>query len=249
MGIINDLGKGAGLVSGLVNPWNWGEAAYNAYTDKPDGNLIDIAADNFLYNVFSSLDEWTRDEWLPTFQEAADRNKGFWHRVGTDPDFWTQDLVDGLAFLASAWIPGAALAKFGTGAAMASRISKLGSRVGVAAETSTLVADAASSARWFEQTGKLARNLDAFNSWAVATSSEAMFEAAEVRRSILDAPLYDEFGDALINKKTGKPFTLDERKEAAAQAALNTFGMNAAVLGISNVFEYKFLKKLMGGVK
>ena len=246
MGIINELGKGVGFVAGLVNPWNWGEAAYNTYTDQPGGNLIDIAADNVIHKAFEASDEWTRNEWLPTFQEAADNNKGFWHRVATDADFWTQDFVDGLAFLASAWIPGAALSKVGAGAALATRIGGLGARVSVAAEASTLAAEAASSARWFEQTGKLARNLDAFNSWAIATSSEAMFEAAEVRKSILDAPMYDEFGDPIINKKTGKPFTLDERKQAAAQAALNTFGMNAAVLGISNVFEYKFLKKLMG---
>jgi hypothetical protein len=247
MGVINKVGEGAGFIAGLVNPWNWGEAIYNTATDQPGGNLIDIAADNAIYKTFENLDEWTKNEWLPTFQEAADRNKGFWARAGSDLDFWTDDFVDGVSFLAAAWIPGAVLGELGAGAAMASRLGKVAQGLGLAGEVGVAgIEEASALTRWFSQTGKAARNLDAFNSWAIATSSEAMFEASQVRNDILNSPDFDINGDPVINQATGKPFTTDEKKKMAGQGALNTFLMNAAVLGISNVFEYKQLLKLMG---
>ena len=247
MGVIDKVGMGVGFIAGLVNPWNWGEAIYNTATDQPGGNLIDIAADNSIYKIFEGVDEWTKNEWLPTFQEAADKKKGFWARAGSDLDFWTDDFVDGVSFLAAAWIPGAVLGELGAGAAMASRLGKVAQGLGMAGEVGAAgIEEASALSRWFAQSGKAARNLDAFNSWAIATSSEAMFEASAVRTDILNSPDYDINGDPIINQATGKPFTSDEKKKMAAQGAMNTFLMNAAVLGVSNVFEYKYLAKMMG---
>jgi hypothetical protein len=214
MGVVNKVMMGAGFIAGLVNPLNWGEAIYNTATDQPGGNLIDIAADNGIYKIFEGLDEWTKNEWLPTFQEAADREKGFWARAGSDLDFWTDDFVDGVSFLAAAWIPGAVLGEIGVGAAMASRLAKVTQTFGRAGQIGAAgIEEASALSRWFAQSGKAARNLDAFNSWAIATSSEAMFEASEVRNSILNSPDFDANGDAIINPKTGRPFSLDEKKK------------------------------------
>ena len=247
MGVIDKVGMGVGFIAGLVNPWNWGEAIYNTATDQPGGNLIDIASDNSMYKIFEGIDEWTKNEWLPTFQEAADREKGFWARAGSDLDFWTDDFVDGVSFLAAAWIPGAVLGELGAGAAMASRLGKVAQGLGMAGEVGAAgIEEAAVLTRWFAQSGKAARDLNAFNSWAIATSSEAMFEASAVRKDILNSPDYDVNGDAILNPATGRMFTSDEKKKMAGQGALNTFLMNAAVLGVSNVFEYKYLSKLMG---
>lgn len=241
MGTVTKLSQGAGFVSGLL--YGVGAKIVGAYEGE---NVIDIAADNAIMNSLNAVDEWTKNEWLPTFQEAADREKGFWARASSDADFWTDDFVDGVSFLAAAWIPGAILGEIGAGAAMASRLARGARALGIAGDVGATVEEAGALTNWFAQTGKAARQLDAFNSWAIATSSEAMFEAAEVRKSILESPDYDINGNPIINPLTGRPFTTAEKKKMAGQGALNTFVMNAAVLGVSNVFEYKYLSKLMG---
>lgn len=243
MGVINKVGMGVGFISGLVNPWNWGEAVVT------DENLISIAADNAMYKAFEASEEWTKNEWLPTFQEAADRKKGFWQRLYSDGDFWADDFVDGVSFLAAAWIPGAVLGELGAGAAMAARLGKGAQSLGLAIEAGEVAANverASALSKWFAESGKAARQLDAFNSWALATSSEAMFEAASVRKDILNSPDFDVNGDAVLNPKTGRPFTPEEKRKMAGQGALNTFLMNAAILGISNAWELKYVNKLLG---
>ena len=243
MGVINKVGMGVGFIAGLVNPWNWGEAAVT------DENLISIAADNALYKVFEASEEFTKNEWLPTFQEAADRKKGFWQRLYSDGDFWADDFVDGVSFLAAAWIPGAVLGELGAGAAMAARLGKGAQSLGLAVEAGEVAANverASTLSKWFAESGRAAKQLDKFNSWALATSSEAMFEAASVRKDILNSPDYDVNGDAVLNPKTGRPFTPDEKRKMAGQGALNTFLMNTAILGISNAWELKYVNKLLG---
>jgi hypothetical protein len=241
IGTIDKVAQGFGFIGGLA----YGAVAkgLGAYEGE---NIIDIASDNAVMNTLNQFDEWTKNEWLPTFQEAADREKGFWARAYSDLDFWTNDFVDGISFLAAAWIPGAILGEAGAGAAMAARLARAGKALGVVGDVSSTVQEASALTRWFSQTGKAARNLDAFNSWAIATSSEAMFEASAVRKDILESPDYDKNGDPIINFKTGRPFTVEEKKEMASQAALNTFVMNATILSVSNAFEYKYLSKLMG---
>lgn len=227
------VGEGIGFVAGLASPWNWGT----------DEGVVSKAADNSMYQFFNYLDEETKNEWLPTFQEAADREKGFWNRAATDGDFWTEDAVDGFAFMASAWIPGIALSKLGLGARALSMLSKVGTLTG---EAGVAIEGAEAAANYFSKAQTWAKGLDKFNAWALATTSESMFEAKGVRDKILDNLSYDQYGNQVINPKTNKPYTEQEKGVIAGEGSKNTFVMNAALLGVTNLLEYKYVAKLFG---
>ena len=103
LGTAIKTGQGVGFIGGLLDPANW------------DSDIISKAADNGFSQVMNGLDDKMKQEWLPTYQEASDRNRGFWWRAFHDGDFWMDDVVDGLAFMASAWIPGLAVSKLAGG--------------------------------------------------------------------------------------------------------------------------------------
>jgi hypothetical protein len=230
---VTKLSTGVGYLGGLISPWNWGT----------EEGVFSKAADNALSKMSKDLEEYASTEWFPTFQEAEDRNKGFWSRALTDGDFWADDVVDGAAFMASAWIPGIALSKIGIGA-MAMR--GLGSTLGGAAKgLGATVEGAEAVANYFSKAQSAAKNLDAFSSWALATTSEAMFEANGVRDEVIKALSYDIYGNPVIDPSTGSPFTQEEKRKRAGEAAQNTFLMNSMVLGVSNVFEWRYLSKML----
>jgi hypothetical protein len=227
LGIVTKVGQGAGFILGLANPTNW------------DSDIISNAADNGLSQLFDKLDEKTKEDWLPTFQEASDRDKGFWNKFFTDGDFWMTDAVDGAAFLVSAWVPGMALSKLGLGAKAAQGLSRL--RVGVSAAEKNIEAAAAVQNYLSKAESVFKSGLDKFNAWALATGSEAMFEAAGVKNKVYDSLNYDEFGRVKINPGTGLPYSEDEKKQIAGAAAQNTFVLNAGLLAITNSIELKWL--------
>src|SRR6185295_11684977 len=101
---LTKLGTGVGYLLGLANPVNWFEDNYLA----ADG-------DNVIAKAFADLEDNLKNDWLTTYQEAADRNKGFFSRAFTDLNFWTEDVVDGAAFMASAFVPGLIVSKIGLG--------------------------------------------------------------------------------------------------------------------------------------
>jgi hypothetical protein len=225
------IGEGVGFVGGLFNPNNW------------DENIISKASDNAFSNLMEQLDEDMRNEWLPTYQEAVDRDKGFFGRAFTDLDFWTDDVVDGVAFVASAWIPGLGLAKLQAGTKLLKGASYLG-RIG-AATAEEAVVNASKVQRFILNAEKYGQNIDKFNAWAYATASEAMFEAAEVKKKVKDSlSAADEFGLYKINPETGKAYTEEEKNELAGKAARNTFLFNAALLAGTNSIELNWLGKL-----
>jgi hypothetical protein len=219
--------QGAGFIGGLISPWNYGT----------EEGVISKAADNWLYKAMESFDDYTKNEWMPTFQEAADKEKGFWNRFATDGDFWTEDVVDGLAFMLSAWIPGMALSKLGLGAAALRGLGSA-SRVGAAGLGAT-VEGAEAIANYFTQAQKVAKGIDQFGTWALATASESMFEGKEVR---------DNVRNTLRNKikPDGSYYSNDEINKIAGEAAKNTFLMNSVLLGATNVFQMKYFAKAFG---
>lgn len=223
-------GLGLGLVGGVLNPSEW------------DSDIISNASDNAFSNLFSQLDEKSRNEWLPTYQEANDRNKGFWSRAFSDGDFWMTDAVDGAAFLISAWIPGLALSKVGLGARLARGLS--GFRVGTQSAEAA-IEGAASAANYTKNAATAFNRLDKFNAWALATTSEAMFEAKEVKDRVMESLTYDETGRIRL-KPDGTPYTQEEKARIAGASAQNSFLFNAALLAGSNAFELKWLGQAFG---
>ena len=225
--VITKTLQGFGFLGGLASPWNWGS----------DEGVVSKAADNALYSAMSNFDDWTKNEWMPVYQEAADRDKGFFNRMFTDGDFWAEDAVDGAAFMLSAFIPGAALSKLGIGAATMRGLGSL-TRVGAQGLGST-IEGAGAIANYFSQAQKAAKTIDKFNTWALATASESMFEAKEVRDSVRHS---------LRNtaKQDGSYYSDEEINKIAGDASRNTFLMNASLLGATNIFQMKYFAKAFG---
>jgi hypothetical protein len=230
LGIVSKTGEGIGYIGGLLDSDNW------------DADIISKASDNSFSEVFRSLDEKTKNEWLPTYQEAADRDKGFWSRAFTDGDFWMTDAVDGLAFLASAWVPGIALSKLQLGANLARLAS--GMRIGVGAAEAA-IEGAGAAVNYTKSAANAFSKLDKFNAWALATASESMYEAKAVKDKVMDSLSYDEFG-RIRYKEDGTPYSDEEKARIAGAASQNTFLMNAALLAATNAVELKWLGQAFG---
>lgn len=230
VGVVSKVGEGVGFIGSLLNPMNW------------DSDIISNASDNAFSNLFNQLDEKSKTEWLPTYQEADDRDKGFWSRAFTDGDFWMTDTVDGLAFLVSAWVPGLALSKLSLGAKLARGVSGL--RTGLSAAEAA-IEGAGAAANYTRNAATAFNRLDKFNAWALATASESMFEAKEARDRIMDSLSYDEFGRTRL-KADGTPYTEEEKLRIAGAGAQNSFLMNAALLAATNAVELKWLGQALG---
>lgn len=219
------VGQGLGFVVGLASPSSW------------DGDLIANASDNAFAKMMDNLEDDVRNDWLPTYQEAADRDKGFFARAVSDADFWAEDFVDGVAFLASAWLPGLAGSKLSLG----SRASKSLSFLRTGANTAEQAVEGASKIQKFLSGAKsFATGLDTNVAWAYATASESMFEGAEVKDKVYNSLQFE------INPDTGVLYTEDEKKKIAGQAAHNTFLMNMMLLGFTNKFELRMLGSMFG---
>jgi hypothetical protein len=230
LGVVSKVGEGVGFIGSLLNPENW------------NSDLISNASDNAFSEIFRSLDEKSQTEWLPTYQEAADRDKGFWNRAFTDGDFWMTDTVDGLAFLVSAWVPGLALSKLQLGARLAMGVSGLRTGIGAA---EAAIEGAATAANYTKNAATAFSRLDKFNAWALATASESMFEAKSVKDNVMASLSYDEFGRIRL-KEDGTAYTEEEKKRIAGAAAQNTFIMNGALLAATNAIELKWLGQAFG---
>ena len=234
LGTAIKVGQGVGFVAGLLDPTNW------------DSDIISKAADNGFSQVMNGLDKKMQEEWLPTFQEASDRDKGFWWRAFHDGDFWMTDVTDGLAFMASAWIPGLGLSKLGLGVKAARGLAGL--RIGVGAAEATVEGAAAASNYLSKANTIFKTGIDRFNAWALATASESMFEANETKTKIYNSLTTDPTsGRLMVDPETGLPYAEDKKKKIAGAGAQNTFVLNAALLGATNAIELSWFGKIFGG--
>jgi hypothetical protein len=231
---LTKAGQTFGYLGGLLSPWNYGT----------EEGIFAKAADNSLYSAMHKFEEYTKNEWMPTFQEAADRNKGFFHRMFTDGDFWAEDVTDGIGFMISSFVPGMAFARLGMGARMLRTLGGI-TRVG-AKGAGAAVEGAESIANYFSNAQRAAKSIDAFAAWSMATAGESMFEATEVKNFIKENLRQDAYGNPVINPQTGQPYTESEINRIAGEKARDTFVMNAGLLGFTNVFQLRMLSKVMG---
>lgn len=230
--VATKTGSGLGFIGGLLT-----QGTASIFDDAYDENLISKISDNAVSNMFQGLEDTLKNEWLPTYQEASDRNKGFFERAYSDLNFWTEDVVDGAAFMASAFIPGMTLSKLGAGTKLVQGLSRLRLGVNAAGET---ISGLELAQRYLGSAEKIAKGFDKFTTWATATASEAMFEAKDTKDRVLESL------KGQINPSTGQEYTDAEMKEIAGGAARNTFLMNSALLGITNVVQMNYLYKALG---
>ena len=232
--VTTKLGQNVGFLYGMANPANWGE------------DIIAKAADNGISNFFSGVEENVKNDWLRTFNSAEDREKGFFSRMFTDKEFWSEDFVDGAAFMGAAWIPGMALNKLNLGNKMLGSVGKVfGKNVSPSSSLANIEA-MSQGANYFTKAQQAMKTLGKFNAIAMATTSESLFEANEMKESIYRSLSADENGIPRINPNTGQFYTEDEKREISAKGARNGFLMNAALLGITNAYELPYVSRLMG---
>jgi hypothetical protein len=228
-------GQSVGFIFGLANPTNWG------------ADYIDNASKNAIAQVFSSMDESMKEDWLPVYQKAEAKDKGFWWRATHDMNFWTSDFVDGVAFMASAYAPGGILSKLGLG----QRIAKGLSAFKWGAESADLAIEGAAKAQNYLTKAQSiwANRINKFNQWALSVGGEAMFEAKEVGDNIKKGLTYDENGQIRIDPETGLPYTEEKKKQIAGANMRSTFLSNAALLAATNALELKWMNSMLGKVE
>lgn len=229
LGTTAKVGQGVGFLLGLSNPMNW------------DADFISNVADNGISKVFEQLDQKTKEDWFPLYQEAEDREKGFWNRLFTDGDFWAEDIADGAAFMASVFVPGMALSKLGLGAKLLRLGSGLRWGTGIAEDA---VVNAGKVQNYLTRGAQIAKTIDKTTLWATSTASEALFEAAEVKRNIINSLTYDEYGNFILDPETNLPYTEEQKKRIAGQNAKSTFLLNTALLGLTNIVQLRWLGKI-----
>lgn len=211
------------------------------------GNWVAGAGDNALTQYGKKMEAKINDEWNPIYQEAGDRNKGFFWRAAHDLNFWTQDGTDALAFMASAWVPAAMLRGLSLGVRAVKGLAALRG-VGIAEEGAIGITDALSGSsvsalntannfgklsKWISN-AKIARGIDVATTSLINTPSEAMFEGQSTKEDVLAAIN----ADPLLSK-----LPEEEKLKRAGLAASNVFKANLVALAASNLFEANLMFK------
>ncbi len=194
------IGEGLGYVGSML-------------TSIGSDNYWADVADNGLSSWFEGLEQGFKDQVIPVYKSAGFDEKGFFSKL-TDWSFWNDAVADGVAFMASAAIPGMVLSKVGTAGAafsVTSKLGKLASTVGLGS--------------WQQ-----------LASWGFNTGMEAAMEASQVYKEV-DKRLRAERDQGLNN------LTDLDIKERAGNMAANTVAGNFAVLSISNAWENRLFFK------
>jgi hypothetical protein len=89
--------------------------------------------DNSITKWGQEADEKLRDV-LPTYSSAQYNDSGWIGKMGT-AKFWTTDLADGIAYVASAYVPGAVIGKVGGAVGTGARALTIGSKFGALDES------------------------------------------------------------------------------------------------------------------
>lgn len=197
---------------------------------NPEGNFISRAADSGFAHLFEEL-ETEAKEALPIFKSSAYQDKNIFQKAAT-LDFWMEDVVDGVAFALSSYVGGGAISKMGTGAKLATAF-----RSGL---TKAAGRNVGQSGVKLGNIQNLARRIDKVTGTALMTSSEAMFEAAGVKKAIL------EDRDLIAR------YSSEDLKKIAAERARDTYLLNLAFIAPTNLFEWSSIynkTKLFGKTK
>lgn len=191
------LGEGLGYVGSML-------------TSIGSDNYWADVADNGFSNWLEGLEQDFKDQVLPVYKQAGFDDKGFFSKL-LDWSFWNDSVADGVAFMASAAVPGMGFAKLGTfgkfGQAFSTtaKLGKFASKVGLGS--------------WAE-----------LSSWTFNTAMEASQEGAGVFKE-MKRRLELERAQGLNNLSD------EDIKARAGSLAANTIAGNFAVLGLSNAFE------------
>lgn len=191
---------------------------------------INYVTDNFWVNGFASLEEGIKES-FPIYK-TKEYEKGNILDKMSSLSWWTDDFVDGAAFMASALVPGSVLSKMGAGYKVTNTYSKIGRQMSSALNKTKLGRNpgATKGLKTLSQEGDLA----AITAWN--TINEAGFEAKDTQESIRTALLKE--------RELGKNSLSDEEINLkASKGARNTFISNVAFVMPSNYITSSFVFK------
>jgi exodeoxyribonuclease-5 len=186
--------------------------------------------DNGWSSMFNSLEENIKEE-LPIYKTRKYLEGSLLDQALT-LGFWTDDVVDGAAFMLSALIGAKGMSAIGKEVGAYSKLAKTFSKYSIAAKTGERVGETSMALQKWVDASTLA-TISTLNS-----VSEAAFEAKDVKDSIMTSFR----GDI----ESGR-MTEEEAKLKSAEAAKTTFWMNMALLSPSNLLETAMFLK--GGAK
>lgn len=186
----------------------------------------DKMTDNFWVRWTDGMKEDLHDI-LPVYQRRAVKEGNVWDKMFS-ADWWATDGASGIAFMASALVPGLGLAKLPKALSITSKLSKggrysskvLGMLDDVAAKTGL----AKKTALMGGKGAAAKQGIDVFNATVANTLFEAGVEARGAQMSYEDSLLEKlEAGEIDYNQ-------YQELKATSGQVAANVFGANAALL-------------------
>lgn len=256
--------QGFGFLGGLIGI---GNKHNNYHSGSNFADWIAGASDNGLAQWGRDVAEDVDNIYRPVYNEAADRDKGFFSRMFTDLDFWKGDVVDGAAFMLSAYATGNVFNSLNLGTKAVQGINAwrglqfADEAAALSAEGLTGMSEAATVSRAATMTAEGAPVIPG------VASAEAGKVVTDIARGIANSPLANginmgvatlmntasesmteatllknELADKLMMEKNPdgtQKYTPEQVRDISARAARNSFLMNMLVLGPSNLWEVK----------
>ena len=253
--------QGFGFLGGLMGIGNHNDR----YESNGFANWIAGAADNGLAVWAKDFNENVDNYYRPIYNEASDREKGFWKRMLTDGEFWKGETVDMVGFLASAYATGGigeflnlggkavrglaalkslnfadpAVALSEEGLSGLSEATNLNKGAAISETGAPLVTNTFSpnAGKFYSRFVQEAGNFANANkiNMGVGTIINSASEAMFEASN-----LKDELSTRLASERNGDgtyKYTPEQVKNLSASAAQNSFLLNMMVLPLSNLWE------------
>lgn len=222
----NTIGREVANIPGYIGGGIAGAAGEIA---DPTGNsFIETATNNFWVNSVQSASDDIKNM-IPTYMTDDAVNGKLWDRM-TDGTWWATTGADGVGFMLSMFVPGAATKAIGVGAKLANTATKLGKGSKYLKEMG-LLTELADSGKLMA-TKKLAGSIDGVVAAGVNTYIEAAAEAGNTFDNAFNK-FKEEHGE-------------QKAREMAGNAAADVFKQNLAILAVSNIIDQHLLFNAFG---
>jgi hypothetical protein len=193
---------------------------------------ITVLTDNTFSKAMSNAEEYLKEETFPIYKTNFYKQGNILQQMGT-LEFWTDDVVDGAAFMLQGLLGSAAISQVGKGLGVYGKLAKTFSNASRAAKTGKF-------AEISSPLAKFAGELDTFTMTAFNNVVESGFEAKDIKDSIMSQ---------LQSKVDSGEITYEEANLRASEAARNTFLSNMAVLFPSNYLSNSLVFKSFNNSK
>lgn len=190
-----------------------------------------IMVDNGWSSMWSNAEQSIKDS-MPVYHTRAYEDGNVLDKMGT-MGFWMDDMIDGAAFMASAYLGAYATTPFKVGSKVAGAYGKLAQNFSKALR---LEKAGVATGKSIGNLNKIAHEIDLGTMTLMNSSMEAGFEAKDTKNQLFEIYKGQGMSDEEANKK-------------ASEGALETFKANMLFLLPSNYIENSMLFKSFKGSK